>query len=74
MANKERAVKKVFITHEKGGKSYNVKPDEEGGCCCNDAAFSRELCDDFERIRYCVPFNCVNCEYRTECTYVYELF
>lgn len=40
----------------------------------NNADFISELCRGCERISYCIPSNCAECEFKTKCTYVYESF
>ena len=36
--------------------------------------FINELCKKYERLCYCIPSNCAECEFKTKCTYVYESF
>ena len=40
----------------------------------NNNDFINELCLVCERLSYCIPSNCADCEFKTKCTYVYESF
>lgn len=62
MKEKEREIKKFIECHTETEENFD-KPD-----------FINELCRSCERLSYCIPSNCAECEFKTKCTYVYESF
>jgi len=63
MYEKERMIKIIECSSSQSGA---------GECEQND--FVQCMCESGERLNYCIPLNCAECEFRTKCTYVYESF
>ena len=62
MKETKREIKKLIECHvTEDGNSSN-------------ADFVNELCRGCERLSFCIPANCADCEFKTKCTYVYESF
>lgn len=64
MKEKNRTIKKI----------YDCEPEEETAGAGSGADFINELCEGCKKFSYCIPLNCADCEFRTNCTYGYELF